>query len=124
MLYNKDWAYKLNPVADVLFKAADLLEKHGHIKRTRGDRKTGMCFLGALEVAQGYELINTWHDTPLTVEASEAVAKTIGVNRSEGYPDYRTNMANWNNEGVRTGQEVIDAMRKTASNLMENAHAV
>jgi len=28
MLYNKDWAYKLNPVADVLFKAADLLEKY------------------------------------------------------------------------------------------------
>jgi len=23
MLYNKDWAYKLNPVADVLFNAAD-----------------------------------------------------------------------------------------------------
>ena len=125
MLYNKDWAYKLNPVADVLFNAADLLEKHGHIKHERGNEHVGMCFLGALDTAQGRARYSGG-DTLLTYEAAEAVAQSLGLKLDVQHQesDYRHAMANWNNAGERTGQEVIDAMRSTASKLMENAHAV
>jgi hypothetical protein len=120
MLYNKDWDYKLNPVADVLMKAADLLEKHGHIKHLRGDLKSGMCFLGAIEAAQGRS--KSWVDTPLTYEASRVVVKAL--NLTAGHDD-RVVMANWNNEPKRTAQEVIDAMRLAAKvAVKENINAV
>lgn len=133
MLYNKDWAYKLNPVADVLLKAADLLEKYGHVKLTRGNIHTGMCFLGALEVAQGhpegYDFLGAeGPDTEITIAASHAVAKSLGlkVKSHESHHEWAAGraMANWNNAPERTGQEVIDAMRNTAVKLMEKAHAV
>jgi len=126
MLYNKDWAYTLNPVADVLLKAADLLEKYGHVKFMRGGRYSGMCFLGALDVAQGHR--NNGPDTLLTKETSEAVGKNLGLklNVQRQELDYRYAMVNWNNLPERTGQEVIDAMRLTASKLLEKekTHAV
>ncbi len=120
MLYNKDWAYKLNPVADVLFRGADLLEKRGHVKHIRLDYDGRMCFLGALDVAQGYPAMVAHKDTDLTMEASEAVGRYLGLGR--GVIDFRSPMAIWNNQDERTGQEVIDAMRNTAIQLVkENA---
>src|SRR5882672_3728620 len=131
MLYNKDWAYKLSPVADVLFKAADLLEQRGHTKWTRLDDSGRMCFLGALECAQGHEIgyVLGKRDSEITVEASRVVAQTLGLKlkaheaRDIGTNDYRKVMIDWNNNAARTGQEVIDAMRMTASKLMEKTSA-
>jgi len=50
-------------------------------------------------------------DTLLTYEAAEAVAQSLGLKLDVQHqePDYRHAMANWNNAGERTGQEVIDA---------------
>lgn len=127
MLYNKDWAYQLNPVADVLLRAADLLETHGHTKGTRVDRRGRMCFLGALEVAQGhqYGYVPGERDGEVTVEAARVVAETLGLKpRINDANDPRGCVVDWNNATERTGQEVIDAMRLTAAHLMEKAHAV
>ncbi len=110
MLYNKDWDYKLNPVADVLMKAADLLEKHGHIKHLRGNLVDGMCALGALQEAQGANDRYSW-DTPLTMEAARIVMGMVG---SWSYQAAHATLAEWNNRPERTGQEVIDAFRKAA----------
>jgi hypothetical protein len=124
MLYNKDWDRKPNPVADVLMKAADLLEKHGHVKMTRKNPNGSMCFLGALKTAQGRDEHHHTYDTPLTLLASEKVMETLGLTFGRGYAlnDARHVMADWNNEGKRTAQEVIDAMRQTAKSL-EKVHA-
>lgn len=112
MLFNKNWDKVPNdPVSDVLLKAADLLEKHGLAKSTRIAFDGSMCFLGALEKAQGYQ--NTWSDTPLTYAASEAVSKALGL--PEPFPgDYRHAVVRWNNASERTVQEVVAAMRLAA----------
>lgn len=136
MLYNKDWAYKLNPVADTLLKAADLLEKRGHTKHIRLDGAGRMCFLGAVAVAQGQEsgwlLGERGGDSKITHEAARAVVDSLGLKPRRlltdkgDERDYRGVMVDWNNKTERTGQEVIDAMRQTASQLLEKekVHAV
>lgn len=135
MLYNKDWAYQLNPVADILLKAADLLEQRGHTKWTRLDDVGRMCFLGAVEIAQGHEhgYALGGHDGEITHEASRVVAQALGLKlrmddprKLDGEHDYRGAVVDWNNATERTGQEVIDAMRLTASKLLEKetTHAV
>lgn len=128
MLYNKDWEQpKINPVSDVLLRAADLIERKGHIK---GLRKTGagFCFLGALEEVQGVGLGNGWEDTPLTYQASEAVAKMLGLaayndfwvnDQKSTFVDYRHPVAQWNNAPKRTAQEVIDIMRQAARQQLQ-----
>lgn len=118
MLYNKNWDYKLNPVADTLMKAADLLEKYGHAKHVRVAPDGSMCFLGALNAAQGQHS-QMGPDTPLTKLASEATMKVLGLKiQNDGIQDARHAVADWNNEPWRTGQEVIDAMRKAAKSLV------
>lgn len=123
MLYNKDWEQpKINPVSEVLLKAADLIEQKGHIKSIR-KTEAGFCFLGALEEVQGIGLGTTWKDSPLTYQASEAVAKMLGLapyndfwktGQEPAALDYRTPVAQWNNAPERTAQEVIDIMRQAA----------
>jgi len=85
-----------------------------------------MCFLGALDAAQGRTGGYNIPDTQLTIEASETVVKNLGLklNVAREELDFRYTIVNWNNEGERTGQEVIDAMRNTAVKLMENVNAV
>jgi len=130
MLYNKDWAYKLNPVADTLFKAADLLEKRGHTKYTASMTAAGCVSWGYFR-RQGHEhgYVLAEFDSEITVEASRVVAQTLGLklrmddNRALSVNDYRGAVVDWNNRPERTAK-VIDAMRKTASELMEKAHAV
>ncbi len=119
MLYNKDWDYGDNPVSAVLLKAADLLEKHGHTRFIRKDDSGSMCFLGALEEAQGHEQgwFSLGDDSALTFKASKAVSETMGLD-ALGFKadphDARSAVVRWNNDLKRTGQEVIDAMRLTA----------
>lgn len=126
MLYNKNWDYKLNPVADTLMKAADLLEKYGHAKHVRVAPDGSMCFLGALNAAQGQHS-PMGPDTPLTKLASDATMKVLGLTIQVpdrelgaiyGYPDARHVVADWNNQPERTGKQVINAMRKAAKSLV------
>lgn len=114
MLYNQDWDRKPKSVSDVLLKAADLLEQRGHAKFIRVHPNGSMCFLGALEVAQGYEggYRSPGGDGPLTREAALVTAKVLGL--TVCYTPY-IRIADWNNLPERTAQEVIDAMRLAAT---------
>lgn len=114
MLYNKNWG--LNEVGQVLIKAADLLEEHGHTKHARERANGSMCFLGALEKAQGDgdPKILYRPDSPLTYAASEAISRMLGLDTGRYGGDHRCACVDWNNDDDRTGQEVIDAMRLAA----------
>lgn len=122
MLYNKDWEHPVvySEIGNVLLKAADLLEKHGHTKYIRRNMDGSMCFLGAVQEAQG--MFTTVEDTPLTIAASEAVTKFLDLkptNRTTrlyvGHDYYYAVLvADWNNAEERTAEEVINIMRQVA----------
>ena len=113
MLYNKDWERKSNPVSDLLYKAAALLEKHGHVRFSREDENGSMCFLGAMEAAEHGDVMAGRPDSELVIQAAEAVIQTLGIKPREDR-DARYPAVAWNNVPERTGQEVIDAMRLAA----------
>ncbi len=117
MLFNKDWERpKINPVADVLLRAADLMETHGHIKRVR-KTADGMCFLGALQMAQGIDDSKTFiaQDSALTHRAAKVFAEMLRLPLIYGnVDDRRGDAAIWNNRPDVTGKDVIAAMRKAA----------
>jgi hypothetical protein len=127
MLYNESWdKSNSNPVSDVLRKGADLIEKHGHAKFTRRDKNGSMCFLGALDVAQGRNEQN-WkfeRDTELTRRAAVALSQVVDMSVlfADKEPDKRYVTAEWNNLPERTAQEVIDAMR-LAADVYARTHA-
>jgi hypothetical protein len=130
MLFNKDWEKpKINPVADVLLRGADLMETHGHIKHVR---KTvdGMCFLGALQMAQGIDDSKTFiaQDSALTHRAAKVFAEMLRLPLIYGnVDDRRGDAATWNNSEKVTGKDVIAAMRKAAkvaAKLKEEEYAV
>jgi hypothetical protein len=104
MLYNKNWDQK-STVKDTLNRAADLIEKYGHIKGQLGDRKMGMCANGAIFAAVGGSS-EIWND------ATNALGKHLGLS---GYVRY--DIPAWNNAPERTKEEVITAMRDAADAL-------
>lgn len=64
MLYNTDWNKKNNPVADLMNRAADLIDQNGYSRHNflttqfnahlHGAQTLGsMCILGALQIAAG-----------------------------------------------------------------------
>jgi hypothetical protein len=128
MLYNKEWERPSNPVSDVLLKAAELIAQKGHAKYTRLDYSTGsMCLLGAIDAAQGNNPDRSTQDTPLTMKATLAIAKTLGLHLNP-FEDARYPAVRWNNDGKRTAQEVIDTLRLAAEvvrqETMETQNAV
>lgn len=119
MLYNQDWNRKPNPVSEVLLKAADLLEKHGHTKNILKNSDGSMCFMGALNMA---ETGDAWFRNPeLAVKAATITANMLGVkpvrhyllSKNDPFIGVRA-IVDWNNAKERTAQEVIDAMRAAA----------
>lgn len=109
MLYNKNWDQKSTTVKDTLNRAADLIEKYGHIKGQLGNVKIGMCAHGALFAAAG--------GGENFYEVNVALGKHLGL-RGIGYRgvDY-FDIPAWNNAPERTKEEVITAMRETADAL-------
>lgn len=111
-----------SPVASLLMKAADIIEKRGHAKYRRYDfdGNGGYCFLGALGKAEGDVNCNT----DLMREACKLVAKSVStIPELEFTWDYGTGdeaaailiaTVNWNNEPDRTKEEVVNAMRAAA----------
>ena len=130
MLFNKDWEKpKINPVADVLLMGADLMEKYGHVRDVRKDGNGSMCFLGALQEAQG--IIDDYsysRDTALTHRAAKVFAEMLNLPLIYGHEDDRRgDAATWNNRPDVTGKDVIAAMRKAAkvaAKLKEEEYAV
>ena len=117
MLYNKEWDRpQINPIADLLNRAANLIETRGHTKYELVSRSGAMCFMGALNEAMGSRHIHKGFE-----DAALATCKLLGISKGDGFRDIDV-VINWNNAPERTGQEVIDVMRQTAHNLVkENA---
>jgi hypothetical protein len=89
-------------VADVLDDAADLLEREGWIQGALEDRGAH-CALGAL--------VDVDLENQYRYLARAALAKQVGLN-----PDRAGNwLANWNDDPLRTRQEVLDAFRAAAN---------
>lgn len=98
-----------NPVSDVLRRAADLMELHGHCKFTRRNDVGSMCILGAIEAAQDRCTTHVL-DSSLTRLAARTIADVLHLgNTSSG------DLVDWNNLPERTGEEVIAVMRLTAT---------
>jgi len=104
MLYNKDWDTPLTAVGKALMAGADLIEKHGLAKFVRQDSNGKLCFLGALDMVEGYSEDD--HS-----KASKALVAALGLTTLR---DPRSAAADWNNKLERTAQEVVDAMRLAA----------
>lgn len=114
MLYNQNWNIPANPVRETLLRAADLMEQHGYARGIRlsksglyGNKVGSMCFLGAVNAAQGDA---EGLDTELTKDCSIAFCEAVGVEYGSIYPTHTA--ANWNN--THEGPEVIKAMRLAA----------
>lgn len=96
-----------NPVSDVLRRAADLMELHGHCKFIRRNDAGSMCILGAIETAQ--DRYNSC-DSSLTTQAARTIADVLNLENTS-----RGDVADWNNLPERTGEEVIAVMRLAAT---------
>lgn len=97
-----------NPVSDVLRRAADLMELHGHCKFTRRNDAGSMCILGAIEAAQNHR--TTFFDSSLTIHAARAISDVLNLENTS-----LCDVADWNNIPERTGEEVIAVMRLAAT---------
>lgn len=97
---------KLDPVSDVLLKAAAILERYGHCKNIRHNQHGSFCLMGAISMAR-FGTVDFDNDA-VVIEAATRVARTIG-----GTYDAAT-AVHWNNEPERTAEEVIARLRAVA----------
>lgn len=111
-------------VGDLLNRAADLIEKHGHTKHTLVNKEDGsMCFMGAMYQAHS----SAWTYDPAMIEAVEITARMLKLRYDGGYETTALRaVVDWNNHPDRTGAEVIAAMRAAAviANKKEKCHAI
>lgn len=102
-------------VAGVLRRAAQIIRERGHAKMALEDKRGGVCFFGALNVAR------------------TGVAKWVGPNSggTDAYPDALRSLlkekrglaewADWNNAPERTAAEVIAALEGAADAHLSRA---
>jgi hypothetical protein len=129
MLFNQDWEQSNNPVSRLLSRAADLMEQFGLAKFVRKDSNGSMCYLGALEEANG-GMFSADVYNPLVVEASKRIQKALDLTPA-GYRGYHgpetvypvVAVVDWNNAPERTKEEVVEAMRQAAK-VKETADAI
>lgn len=114
---------KPQQVADLLEKAADLMETVGHCKgrfvqykdnrKAKEGEEVAYCPVAAISHAR----IELGHSDHIKLAARHALVKHLGlkVGWSEHLPyDF---IARWNDEPERTTAEVIDAFKETAKDL-------
>lgn len=118
MLHNPSWDKATNSVRDTLLRAADLLEKRGHVKWQLKDDKGSMCALGAILEAQGYDWVEGSYPNQdrLTQPAATAICLAMGLRAHHGV---QYAIADWNNGPSVTGADVIKAMRLAAEQVVE-----
>lgn len=97
--------------ADILLRAADVIEERGHTKGVLQDREGRVCAFGALNVvvygSADHSYLQSSRD-----EAAHAVTRHLGLGSG-----YLGPLVNWNNAPERTQQEVVDAFRGAARAL-------
>lgn len=107
-------------VSEILLKAAEAIEKRGHTKHVLENNEGSLCINGAILVAMGsehpaqdYSVINAHDNARLFNKAGMIVNETLG------HPGDIYSHIDWNNDPKRTGQEVIDILKKSAAKAEE-----
>lgn len=131
MLYNKDWDKKTNSVADLLNKAADIIETRGHAKYYLLDSDgLGFCAQGALMSAIGvtdYTILHggAWAQATRNQDYMNAIAALDSAMddkwKANGCARNGASFAvvHWNNSVATTKEDVIAKMREVASSLVD-----
>lgn len=107
----------MNAVADKLLEAADYIHAHGWTQGTYADKQTGaVCALGAIgKVADR----TSFGANPATYGA---VLYALRQQLLDAGPDYRIDIAYWNDTPGRTQEQVEQAFRDAAKRI-EDAEA-
>lgn len=110
MLYDTKYD-QTTPTGNLLNKAADLIEKHGHAKQILKDKQGHMCFMGALfEANDGF-----WAGDPAIEAALQATDRILGLSTEQSsFGTLVSAVVDWNNAYQRTSEEVIAVMRAAA----------
>lgn len=130
MLYNKDWDKKTNSVADLLNKAADIIETKGHVKGVLHDRERGgYCLQGALMSAAGISDENIYAGSAWTpaimnkdyMGAIDALDKAtpLGYPASVSRYGASTNVVMWNNDHRTSKKDAVNKLREVAATLVD-----
>jgi hypothetical protein len=113
--------------ADILEKAADLIESVGHCKgtffETRGagyeiSNAVSYCALGAMDAANNYNSygIISFRRTDAHNEAIEALTIELCGESNDIYESANL-IAQWNDNSERTPEQVVDLMKHVAKDL-------
>lgn len=116
MLYNQEWEKKSSPVADLLNRAADILDQRGHVKGGLINSEGNLCALGSLLKADGRtdtEIVFSGL-TPLVEEAVKQIAANLEP-QPHG-PSY--SICSWNNKPETTKETVVNKFREVAAILV------
>jgi hypothetical protein len=114
MLYDKRWEY--DPVCDVLYRAADLIDQRGLTKYCLVDHEGKLCTLGAINMAitgnpyYGGYCSDKEKENLLEETQNRIISRLSALNRIYDVVD-------WNNRPERTKKEVVDALREVAAAL-------
>ena len=94
-----------DPARELLWEAANLLERRGWRRGYYVGDRSEYCMIGALNMAAGEGPISLGRN-PTKMRARALLAKTLGV---------RSKMLTaWNDKESRTKEEVIDALRRAS----------
>lgn len=95
--------HELDEISHILLKAADYIEKHGHIKGKLWDNYGRVCAIGAVgKVADDHFFVKRdSQEALIRLEAAVGGVCNIGI-------------AEWNNKPERTPEEVIAKFKEVA----------
>lgn len=107
--------------ADILDKAADLIEQRGHAKRVHVTKAGCLCASGAMYAAVGMEPVpgqrecGRWpsFDWSRSLEVAEAYDWFGAWLKRSGFKA-DTDAVQWNDRKIRTKEEVVSTLRAAA----------
>jgi hypothetical protein len=109
MLYDRRWdttvvpEIKMEPWQEILLEAVAILEKYGWQQGTMGDKRAGFCALGAISQAGEIDEYGFSGHSPAHYEAACKLSSMVG------------HIPTWNDNGIRTKEEVIAVLRRVAT---------
>jgi hypothetical protein len=113
MLYDPNWSppdIKLEPWQEIIHHAIELIETHGWVQKSFGNRFIGFCLVGAISAAWQAKRADENHLSTMDRSAymmvfdrANKVFNNIGIG-----------IADWNDKTGRTKEEVIAKLKEIA----------
>ena len=111
----KEGEAQLDEVSQLLLKAAEIVERYGHIQESYGDTDRGFCIHGAIWFAVDPKMDAFEPDQEhVTWEAGMRVARYLKDEEALQDCDW-DRCVSWNDTDGRTAEEVIAALRGAAA---------